>query len=130
MRASLCAFCCSFALAMTASVVAIVPMTGRHLNAPPAALWHTLAPSLVGGAVSAAIVVPVSWMWLGDLQGWRVVGGVNLGPVMPLLGMVGIGLVAVAIFVAVAELCDRNAVRFLIREGRSVLGGGSTDTPE
>lgn len=110
-------------VAVAAGVVGSTLMARRHLECAPRHLWRAVAPSICGGAVAAAIVVPVSWLWIGDMQGARDALGIDLGPVVPLAGVAGLAVLTGAIFVVVAELVRPGAVRQLVRQGRELAGG-------
>ncbi|MDH3226861.1 MAG: oligosaccharide flippase family protein, partial [Thermoleophilia bacterium] len=105
-------------VAVAAAAQALV----RVVDVTPGELWRQVRPAVVGGIVQWVALFALAQVALEGFEGWTQVGGVNLGPLVPLAILAGLTVFGLAVFAAAAELTKRGVFRDAIASVRSTLG--------
>lgn len=88
-------------------------------------LWPAVRPSLVGGAVQLVALLLLTNVAFPGFESWHHIGGVNLGPVVPLLVLAGLGLCGAAAYGVAAEIAERGVLRSLASNIKLIVRPGS-----
>jgi PST family polysaccharide transporter len=112
------------ALSVLVALVTVVTALRGSARTSPLDLWRAVRPSMVAGAVQCAAVFAVAHYALSGLDTWRHVGGLELGPVVPLVMVALLALAGGAVYVAVVETAERGALRELVAILRTILRRG------
>jgi len=84
-------------------------------------LWSAVRPAMLAGVAQGAVVVCIARLGLPDFDTWHTLGGVDLGPLVPLAILGALALVGAAVYAASVEVAERGAMRSLIANLRLIL---------
>jgi O-antigen/teichoic acid export membrane protein len=112
-------------LASFVSLGLTVPLVMRETGASLDQLWRAVRPALGAGVAATVAMYLFQTLALGQIDTHRTIGGVSLGPVVPLLLMGVVALLGIAVFVLVAELLDRGVIRSMRSQAAQVFGRSS-----
>jgi O-antigen/teichoic acid export membrane protein len=87
--------------------------------------WSAIQPAIIGGVVQLATMTAIVVALPSGIDSWTHVGGINLGPVIPLLGLGAVSAVGLAAYAATVRIVDKNALAAVASNLKIALRGRS-----
>lgn len=103
-----------------ALVAAAVALRGPARTGIPA-LWRAIRPGIIGGVCQALVIIGIARLLLPDFDTWHSIGGLDLGPLVPLAIIAGLAVLGAAVYATVVELAERGSMRALLSNIRLIL---------
>lgn len=88
--------------------------------------WTALKPAMTGGTAMLAVMALIVFMLPSGIESWTHLGGVNLGPVIPLLGLGAVTVAGLATYAATIRIVDKDALGAVARNLKVALRGRSS----
>lgn len=102
--------------ALASAARSITPTTG----AGPGELWAATRASMLGGLVQCAALFAITLLLVPGFEGWQSVGGVDLGPLIPLTILGLVAAAGAAVYGLALQVVERGAARDLIDNLRRI----------
>ncbi|MBJ7454822.1 MAG: oligosaccharide flippase family protein [Thermoleophilia bacterium] len=109
-------------LSVGVALAVTVPIVSRALDTPLSRLWTAVRPALIAALVSVGGMYLLSEVVMGDIETHTSIGGLGLGPLLPLLLMGAVTALGFSLFVVTAETVERGCIRALLAQAKLVTG--------
>ncbi len=87
--------------------------------------WTAIQPAIAGGAVQLAVMGAIVLSLPSGIETWTHIGSLNLGPVIPLLGLGAVSAVGLVVYAATVRLVDKTALAAVASNLKIALRGRS-----
>jgi O-antigen/teichoic acid export membrane protein len=85
-------------------------------------LWRRVRPAVIAGLAQWVVLFALVNVLLDDFETWTDVGGIPLGPIIPLILLAVLTAVGLAVFALAAEMVQRGVLKDAYREIRRAVG--------